>query len=69
MAALKSNSSAAAAAIIGEMAHGFEDPKRIFELLNLSPRQAKARIVLALENGDYELIALIGMAQASKQGE
>lgn len=65
---LKSNSSSAAAMIIGEIAHDMHDPKRIFELLSLCPEQAKARISMALAFGDYELIALISMAQASKQG-
>lgn len=64
MAALKSNSTAAAVAIIGELAHELAEPKRLFDMMQLSPQQAKARIIIALENGDYDMIALIGLAQS-----
>jgi hypothetical protein len=63
--ALSSNSSAAAIAIIGEIAHQLVEPKRLFKAMQLSPAQAAMALAEAMEAGDWDQVAIIGLSQSS----
>lgn len=65
MGILKGNSSNAAIAINSGIAAELEQPKRLFGLMRLSQLAIKLELSIAIENGDWHLIALIALSQAS----
>lgn len=67
MANLNSNSSNAAIAINSGIAAELEQPKRLFGLMRLSSKAIALELAIAMENGDWHLIALIALSQASNE--
>lgn len=67
MAALKSNSTKAANEIACNIAHEMNDSRRLFDCIAMTPQHALVKLEEALAHGDWELIALIGLAQTHNQ--